>query len=346
MASRPAYGGTGGQMKAGQRGPWSARSARRAERGSVVLLTLIACLGVALCIQVLSVVVVCGAHVVSEEALGRRQLAKRDAGLCVLRSLAMDSWSATPWTSVATGSAQEVGRLVELEGALGWAFLAEFKDQSESTRPTAWAWVERGRDGLDLPYAALVATAVRASSERVTPWLVGDSCAVALGTSSDAERAAVGYVGTCAGPTLIGEGCVVEVQAGEWRLDEGWRAFLGSERSVGDRVFSIHGSDGCVVTLPDGVAGADLSKKSLVVVSGGADLDARWRGDVSAVIVVDEGSVLLEGTVVDGAVFAGDVVDVGLTGQVQYCRATLRWATDVSLRRTRLAPGTRGEGTR
>ena len=333
-------------MKVTQRVPRSALSVVGVQNGSAILLTLFACLGVALCVQVLSVVVICGARALSDEALGRQQLAERDAGLGVLRSLAADSWAAGPWISVAPDSGQEVGRLTELEGSSGWALLAEVSNPSESTPLTTSAWVEKGRDGLDVPSAALVAASVNASSERATPWLVGEGYDAALEITSWTDRAAVGYVGRCAGPTLIGQGSVLEVPDDQWRLDDGWRAFLESERSFGDRVWSLHGSDGCLVALPEGFGDAESAGNSLVVVTGGADLDARFQGDTFGVIVVDEGSVLLEGTVVKGAVFASEEVDVGLTGRVEYCQATLCWATDLSLRRTRLAPGTRGEGTR
>ncbi|OFV81839.1 MAG: hypothetical protein A2W26_10365 [Acidobacteria bacterium RBG_16_64_8] len=345
MVWEHAHSGTRGQMRATQGRLWWASRAVRSEGGSIVLLTLLACLAVALCVQVLSVVVVCGMHALNEEAHGRQQLAARDAGLGVLRSLAAGSWAVVPWRSVATGAGQEVGRLAELEGSLGWALLAEVKDSPESTPLTTAAWVERGRDGLELPLAAVVAASVNASWERVTPWLVGEHDDADLETTTDGDRAAVGYVGRCDGPALIGEGCALEALSGEWRLDDGWRSFFEDDRSFGDGVWVMRGVDGSMATLPAECVEAGVESAALVVVTGGADLDARWRGDISAVIVADGGSVLLDGTVVKGAVFASDEVDVGLTGQVEYRPTTLRWATDVSLRRTRLTPGTREEGT-
>ena len=48
-----------------------------------------------------------------------------------------------------------MGRLTELEGSFGWALLAEVRPKSESSRLTASAWVERGRDGVDLPVGRL-----------------------------------------------------------------------------------------------------------------------------------------------------------------------------------------------
>ena len=61
--------------------------------------------------------------------------------------------------------------------------------------------------------------------------------------------------------------------------------------------------------------------------------------------MIDDGSVALDGTTLHGAVFATGSVDLGETGRVVYNRSILRWATDRSLVRTRLVPGSRWEGT-
>ena len=55
--------------------------------------------------------------------------------------------------------------------------------------------------------------------------------------------------------------------------------------------------------------------------------------------------IRLDGTTLHGAVFATGSVDLGETGRVVYNRPILRWATDRSLGRTRLVPGSRWEGT-
>jgi hypothetical protein len=144
---------------------------------------------------------------------------------------------------------------------------------------------------------------------------------------------------------LIGEGCEIKPLSKPWRLDEGWRAFLALEQPFGDRACVLNGSQGDVLLLPEAFGSESGTGPVLVVVVGGADLDARWHGDLCAVIVVDNGSLLLDGTTVTGSVMASGEVDLGLTGHVVFCKAVLRWATDVSLRRDRLAPGTRGEGT-
>ncbi len=74
--------------------------------------------------------------------------------------------------------------------------------------------------------------------------------------------------------------------------------------------------------------------------SGEADLDAQNLGDVFGVFVV-EGSVFLDGTVLHGACSAGE----GALASAAAAFLELSWvATDRSLIRTRLVPGTRWEG--
>jgi hypothetical protein len=81
----------------------------------------------------------------------------------------------------------------------------------------------------------------------------------------------------------------------------------------------------------------------LVVVVGGASLDARGLGERWGVIVVDGGDVRLDGTRLHGGVFATCTVDFGAGGAVAFSRTVVRWATDRSLVRVRLVPGSRRE---
>jgi hypothetical protein len=89
--------------------------------------------------------------------------------------------------------------------------------------------------------------------------------------------------------------------------------------------------------------GASPEAPALLVVCGGASLDAGGRADVYGVIVVNDGGILLDGTRLHGALFASGTVDFGTDGVVVFSRSTLRWATDRSLNRARLVPGTRQE---
>jgi len=99
------------------------------------------------------------------------------------------------------------------------------------------------------------------------------------------------------------------------------------------------------LNIPEEIGRGAPDAPILVVLRGGADLDARDLGDVYGVLAVDEGSLLLEGTTLHGALFVSDRLSLGKAGRVLFSREVLRWATDRSLSRTRLVPGTRWEGT-
>jgi hypothetical protein len=74
-------------------------------------------------------------------------------------------------------------------------------------------------------------------------------------------------------------------------------------------------------------------------------LDLRGVGELWGVVIADKGSVQLDRAIFHGAVFAGEYVDFGESGQLVYCSDVLLWATDRSLERVRLVPGTRLEDT-
>jgi hypothetical protein len=171
---------------------------------------------------------------------------------------------------------------------------------------------------------------------------------------------------------VLGDDCAIAVLANEWRLDPGWlqlvvppetgstddRAPDAPAVSVNANVLLLAGSRGETLSLAESLADATRPRAAetraalgsadsplLVVLTGGADLDAADLADLWAVIVVDDGSVRLDGTTLSGAVFATGAVELGATGQVSFSRAVLRWASDRSLTRVRLVPGTRWEGT-
>ncbi len=96
---------------------------------------------------------------------------------------------------------------------------------------------------------------------------------------------------------------------------------------------------------PEEMGNGAPDRSVMVILTGGADLDLEHRGDWYGVIIVDDGSLRLDGTTVHGALFASGRVDLGETGCVVFSPPILRWATDRSLCRARLVPGTRWEGT-
>jgi hypothetical protein len=165
---------------------------------------------------------------------------------------------------------------------------------------------------------------------------------------------------------LLGEGCTLTRLDDPWRLDPGWRGLATDSTTEGAGggvagtdppalrrqtavapgigTLVVSGRPGQTLDLPSDCGGFTFESPCLVVVTGGANLDARGRGDVYGVMVVDDGDLLLEGTTVHGAVFATGTIDVGQTGRILFSRPVLRWATDRSLVRVRLVPGTRKEG--
>ncbi len=300
-----------------------------------MLVMLFACVAAAVCVQVLAFIVICGERALSIENVGRERLSNQDAGLDVLRREAVDRWAATEWRDLGDGRAGLTGRLTGIEGSEGWAMQAEVAEEAEAPRIRTTGWVERGRDGIDLPQAGIVAESIHAGAGRITPWLVCEQGSTAMAWCGRGVSE----------PAPVGPGCSVTAMSREWSLDEGWRAALTGKSLSGERVKVIDGSDGRLVSLAEELPQNGSDAPVVVAVLGGADVDARWLGDLYGVVMVDGGSILLDGTIVHGAVFASESVDFGLAGQVNFCRATLSWASDASLRRTRLVPGTRGEGT-
>jgi len=354
-------------------------------RGSVLLYVLLLCLALAVMVQALCAVVVVAQRARTAEAVGRAQLAERDRGLAVLCQQALSCWSPSPWQVVYGGEnacggengepiGAVEGALSELAGAVTPVKEASVRQDPSVCALGASAWVEEGRDGLDLPMAALVAGSVRASSSRQTPWL-----------DCEAETEALTFAGGGAAPALVpayvvhlpenpilGPGCVLEPLDVPWRLDPGWGLLAGLTESgsastvsgvvPGPGVLVVRGHKGELVHLSElmrapasgesddesrfvgTLTAGDESPAVLTVVVGGADLDASNLGEVQGVLVVDDGSIYLDGTVLQGAAFATREVEVGESGTIVYRESVLRWATDRSLRRTRLVPGSRKEG--
>jgi len=151
-----------------------------------------------------------------------------------------------------------------------------------------------------------------------------------------------------------------------WKVDPGWLTVVSSAEarggtvSLGSSVVMLSGRQGQKLVLSETVFGASgggtaetdgpvpgwsAQSPLLVLVTGGADLDASALGDIYAVLVVDGGSISIDRTTVHGAVFATEDLDVGASGLVLFSRSVLRWATERSLTRARLVLGTRWEGT-
>jgi hypothetical protein len=229
----------------------------------------------------------------------------------------------------------------------GWAVDVSAAQPAEVSPITLSEWVERGRDGVDLPLAGLVAESVAYAPDRLTPWLEMDGGTAAGGLFS--ARPVAWLVRVPRAP-LVGAGLQIGTLEGAWQLDIGWRSLCigpaeeAGPRGVagGTRLAIVQAREGTTSPWPEGVAGT-AAEPVLVLVVGGGSLDARGLGDLYAVLVVDGGGVRLEGTRVHGAVCASGTVDLGGDGQVLFAPRSVRWAADRSLVRTRVVPGSRRE---
>lgn len=318
---------------------------REVQGGSVLILMLFVCLAVAVVVQTLSATVICATRAVADESVGRRRLHEKDEALAILRQDLLADWQPTGWKSV-----QVSGGVVEVcasgipdsgENIMG----VGARQAPSASRLTTSAWLERGRDGIDLPAAALVAEAIVAAPGRETPWVAldgGESTGVTA--MPGADIAVIHLLETPLEP-LVGSGCEFRHLDKPWRLDLGWALLCGSDIGSEPGVIWLSGRPGSLEHFPDNLAGSSREEPVLVVVTGGANLDARGMGEIYGVVVVDDGSLLLEGTTIHGAVLTTGRVDMGRSGCLLYSHSILRWATDSSLTRTRLVPGSRWEGT-
>ncbi|MBN1629939.1 MAG: hypothetical protein JW990_09255 [Thermoleophilia bacterium] len=305
------------------------------------MLVLFMCLGIAVVVQTLAVAVICGTRALDDERAGRARMEEKDAGLAGLRQHALMAWAETPWMVVSDDGHIVEGCLAEAEAESEWVLAATVRQEPDVSRLVTSALLERGRDGIDLPLAALAAGSLTAAEGRSTAWLE-----VEEGTE------AVAHLQHLPADPALGAGCSLEPLTAPWRLDPGWAALFGEEApegaeglGPGPSVVALTGPWGLAVELPVDSPGRSADDPALVVVTGGVHLDAQDLGDLYGVIVVDDGSARLDGTTLHGAIFATGSVDLGETGRVVYNQAVLRWATDRSLVRTRLVPGSRWEGT-
>ncbi len=162
------------------------------EAGSILILVLFACLAIAVSLQALSTVVLCAQRAVADESSGRARLTERDEALRLLRQQALASWETLPWTVVKTEPKPVEGRIAELPDSEGWVMKATARHAPTASRLMTSAWLEKGRDGVDLPLAALVAGTVTVAAGRESPWLGIDSGATPGGTGDGTDASGPG----------------------------------------------------------------------------------------------------------------------------------------------------------
>ncbi len=201
-------------------------SLHRSQKGSILVLVLFVCLAVATVLQGLCAVVLCAERSTVDELAGRRHLEEKDQGLATLRQRALTHWQTTPWTlaweETDLGEASDgvEGNLTALEDDAGWAMKATVRQEAAVSRLMTSTWLERGRDGLDLPLAVLVAGSITANADRDLPWM--DTEAAPDPDGSPNPPAATAYVLTLPKDPKLGEGCSLEQLSAAWRLDPGW----------------------------------------------------------------------------------------------------------------------------
>jgi len=328
----------------------------RRSRGSVLLMVLFFCVGLAVAAQVVTGVVVCARRGLLEEQSGRRDLGAQELALESAQRRALREWTATSWDEQRDGSSPVRVSMVVTDSE--W-LLSVCATRPSGAPAVVAALLERAYDGPDLPSAALVAEEVVWGEGRTTPWL--DTVSVCAPAQVYVLRS------PASGWQDVDPPGVTAAEAGYdywirpltalWGLDEGWRDAVESwKRSQetaeaepgvlaqpGERVVLVDGRPGETVRPNEELIDTGPEHPVLLIVTGGACVDLRSLGEVWGTVVADGGGVWLEGTVLHGALFATHEVDLGQTGVLVYDRQILRWATDRSLVRVRLLPGSREE---
>ena len=312
-------------------------------RGSILLLTLMVCLGMAILISSLAAVTAAGRYALRAERTGRHDLAATDIALAGLAEAAWRQWVAFGPTPMPTASQAALSSITGqgdrhlrawARGPLMAATPGGDPLLVGSVALETSAWVERGADGFTVPACVVSAERVTVSPGRDSPAVNADAVSqTAIVRSADQPEAQV-----------MGEG-VEWRQAVPWTLDEG-TALLAEQQAArqGSSVIFVPGRAGDVVPLPTLSPGQGASPEMpLVIVSAaGVDLIVTGLGDLYALVLAG-GSLRLEGTRLHGAVLASGDVDLGVEGRIDYLPSLVGWAAMRSLVRVRLVPGSRLE---
>jgi hypothetical protein len=278
-------------------------------------------------------------------------MAVKDRALADVRQRLASSWG--PLESETTAE----------DGSVVWAQAATLADSGDwALDVTAWqsadvspiavsTWAERGRDGVDLPVAGLVAQRAAFAPERLTSCFTVEGGVPAAGAGDGGISPPFAWLRIAPVLWETDPAAAYGTLAIPWSLDEGWRLLLAgmvvdgtaaAGVAPGDGVWVLSGRQGEWHDVP-AEWGVSAAAPGLVVVIGGASLDAAGLGERWGVIVADEADVRLDGTNLHGGVLATGTVDFGATGTVSFSRAVVRWATDRCLTRVRLVPGSRRE---
>ena len=324
------------------------------EGGSLLLLSLFLCLGAAVLLATFASVLLLGRTALDEERRGKARLSLMEGELGRLAALAPDLRDRIPedGTSLQVDlSRKEVlvtgflrlpaGRIAgEADSS---PVEAEVRLGASGEEGVLGAWIESAKDGVDLPRAPVVAGSVTSSGST-------EQARIMSVMEPPAEQPSVAAA-TGAPPAqgVLGEGIIWEQLPRPWGLDEvtrGWlqgESWLNGRCRPAERTVILAGSPGQYVQpLPQAISN-DPSSPALVMATGGVTLDVQGRGDIYGVLVSDGGSIALDGTRLHGAAFATRDLRLGTSGSVRWDPQALRYATDRSLVKLRLMPGSRYE---
>ncbi|MHB8870166.1 MAG: hypothetical protein ACYC6T_00525 [Thermoleophilia bacterium] len=325
------------------------------ERGSVLLTALLVSLGTALLVVALAGAVSLAQAGREAEAEGRRLMSTAGRGLAHARFLAERAWE----PSLEEGIDGLTVTLSPISGASGRLLRATATVRGLDSTCAVSAVVERGVDGVDLPWRAAAVGSLEWDMSRADPLVSRETAPVApeevfeggeviegcgLPRSVASSCVTVARVGST---PLLGENVVLETGR-SWTLDAGTRA-LAETSPAGALVLPVPTGVSVRQALSlDGRPQLGLSGEMPVVLVGvgPGPLDATGLGELYAVLLSGSGGVQLDGTQLHGAVFTEGGLWFGSTGRIVFDEDVLEWAQHRSITRVRLVPGTREEGFR
>ena len=101
------------------------------ERGSVLLLVLMVCLGLALVIQAMAAVAVCAERALADEISGRTRMSEKDGALAAVRQRMLSGWEVFDWQVVESGDRPVEGTVGLLETS-DWVMQARVRQNPSS----------------------------------------------------------------------------------------------------------------------------------------------------------------------------------------------------------------------
>ncbi len=322
--------------------PWAVRPSRLAhvtrgrsrprrcanQRGSILLLTLMMCLGLSTTALALATVVDLSRLLIVEDELARKTLSLADVGLSAAAKAATEEPRARDLQIPGLAYV----RIEESPGAAPFSLGVVAGVPVDGGFLEVRARLERATDGIDLPDRALVAASVSVAEDR----LLDDT--VRGGGETPAR------VSLRSPSPLSARSPSMEVYFGrEWALDEGQVVVLEQAADL---------ASSRVVLAEVGLAGRPRLSASQgtapecpVLLVGGRDvpLDLSGFGDLYGVALAGDLGVRLEGTTLHGGVFTSGEVRLGESGRIVDSPTVRRWVSTASLPAVRLVPGTRRE---